>query len=108
MGAGLLSVVTRRDASSIVAAQAPPEAMVSGWPKAGSCPGSWEKPPPSSIGPGLGADAETVMMLRAVLAAGCPVLIDADGLNTLAQNSDLLREARGPFCSRPTWARWRV
>ena len=32
MGAGLLSVVTRPDATSVVAAQAPHEAMVSGWP----------------------------------------------------------------------------
>jgi len=40
-------------------------------------------------------------MLRAVLAIGCPVLIDADGLNVLAQHPDLLQEAKGPVLLTP-------
>jgi NAD(P)H-hydrate epimerase len=99
MGAGLISVVTRADASSIVAAKAPPETMVSGWPE--NTPKVVEKTTAIAMGPGLGVDAETVKMLRAVLAVGCPVLIDADGLNALAQNLDLLREARGPVLLTP-------
>jgi NAD(P)H-hydrate epimerase len=101
MGAGLLSVVTRPDASSIVAAKAPPEAMVSGWEEGGDAPAVVAKASAIAMGPGLGVDAETVKMLRAVLAAGCPVLIDADGLNALAQNPGLLREARGPVLLTP-------
>jgi NAD(P)H-hydrate epimerase len=101
MGAGLISVVTRPDASSIVAGQAPPEAMVSGWPEGGEAPAVVANASAIVIGPGLGVDAETVKMLRAVLAAGCPVLIDADGLNALAQNPGLLREARGPVLLTP-------
>ncbi|MCE0521516.1 MAG: NAD(P)H-hydrate dehydratase [Methylacidiphilales bacterium] len=101
MGAGLLSVVTRTDACSIVAAQAPPEAMVSGWPESGDAPAVVAKASAIAIGPGLGVDAETARMLRAVLAVGCPVLIDADGLNALAQNLDLLREAKGPVLLTP-------
>jgi len=54
-----------------------------------------------AVGPGLGDDAQTVRMLRAVLAIGCPVLIDADGLNALAKNLDLLREAKGPVLLTP-------
>jgi hydroxyethylthiazole kinase-like uncharacterized protein yjeF len=101
MGTGLLSVVTRPDASSIVAAHAPPEAMVSGWHDDGIIPVVIEKASAIVIGPGLGVDAETVKMLRAILAVGCPVLIDADGLNALAQNLDLLREAKGPVLLTP-------
>ncbi|HEV3270770.1 MAG TPA: NAD(P)H-hydrate dehydratase [Candidatus Methylacidiphilales bacterium] len=101
MGAGLVSVVTRPDASSIVAAHAPPEAMVSGWPKGDDAPAVVANASAIAIGPGLGVDAETVKMLRSVLAVGCPVLIDADGLNALAQNPGLLREARGPVLLTP-------
>jgi NAD(P)H-hydrate epimerase len=53
------------------------------------------------IGPGLGTDAETIRLLRNVLMIKCPVLIDADGLNMLSQNLDLLREAQGPLLLTP-------
>jgi hydroxyethylthiazole kinase-like uncharacterized protein yjeF len=101
MGVGLLSVVTRSDASSIVAAQAPHEAMVSGWPEKGDAPTVVTKASAIAIGPGLGVDAISVKMLRAVLARGCPVLIDADGLNALAQNPDLLRKTMSPVLLTP-------
>jgi NAD(P)H-hydrate epimerase len=100
MGTGLLSVVTRPDASSIVAAHAPPEAMVSGW-LSDKMPDVVRNASAIVIGPGLGIDAVTVRLLRAVLTAGCSVLIDADGLNMLAQNLDLLREAKGPVLLTP-------
>ena len=101
MGAGLISVVTRLDASSIVAAKAPPEAMVSGWPESDAAPAVVAKASAIVIGPGLGVDADTVKMLYAALAVGCPALIDADGLNVLAQNIGLLREAKGPVLLTP-------
>jgi NAD(P)H-hydrate epimerase len=101
MGAGLLSVVTRENAASIVAAKTPPEAMVSGWPEGGDPPSLVQNASAIVVGPGLGVDAEAVKMLRAVLTVGCPVLIDADGLNALAQNLGLLREARGPVLLTP-------
>jgi NAD(P)H-hydrate epimerase len=95
MGTGLLSVITRPDAVSIVAMQSPHEAMVSGWEKLGETPEVVAKASAIVIGPGLGDDAATVKILHAALAVGCPVLIDADGLNALAKNLDLLREAKG-------------
>ena len=101
MGAGLLSVVTHPDAAAIVAAKAPPEAMISGWHNDGHISAVIEKASAIVIGPGLGVDEVTVKMLRAVLAVGCPVLIDADGLNALAQNLDLLRDAKGPVLLTP-------
>lgn len=101
MGAGLLSVVTRKDTASIVAAKTPAEAMVSGWPESGDTPVVVAKASAIAIGPGLGVCAETVKMLRAVLALGCPVLIDADGLNALAQNLDLLRKTMSPVLLTP-------
>jgi hydroxyethylthiazole kinase-like uncharacterized protein yjeF len=101
MGVGLLSIVTRQDASAIVAASAPHEAMVSGWHDDGILPSVIENASAIVIGPGLGHDAKTVNMLHAVLSVGHPVLIDADGLNALAQHLDLLKEAKGPVVLTP-------
>jgi NAD(P)H-hydrate epimerase len=91
MGAGLLSVVTHPEASAIVAAQAPHEAMVSGWSAANR--EVLEKASAIAIGPGLGTGPGTRHMLEAVLAVGCPVLIDADALTVLAENFQLLEKA---------------
>jgi NAD(P)H-hydrate epimerase len=100
MGAGLVSVVTRAGASPIVAAQAPPEAMVSAWPR-GKLPDVVKNATAIVIGPGLDVDAETVRLLRGVLNVGCPIVIDADGLNALAHDPHLLREAKGPILLTP-------
>jgi hydroxyethylthiazole kinase-like uncharacterized protein yjeF len=101
MGAGLISVVTRHEASAVVAAAAPPEVMVSGWLKDGATPPAVQMASTIVLGPGLGVNGQTAAMLRAVLARGCPLLIDADGLNVLAQDIDLLREATGPVVLTP-------
>jgi len=101
MGAGLLSVVTRPEVHSIVAAQSPHEAMVSAWPEAGATPAVVQNASALAIGPGLGVDGKTSEILRTALAVGHPVVLDADALNALAQNLDLLREAKGPILLTP-------
>jgi len=101
LGTGLLSIVTREEAYPIVAGHAPPEAMVSAWPPKGETPAVLAKATGIVIGPGLGDDETTAEMIRAVLAVGCPVLIDADGLNALAKNLDLLGGAKGPVLLTP-------
>jgi hydroxyethylthiazole kinase-like uncharacterized protein yjeF len=101
MGAGLLSVLTRPDAADVVAAQAPHEAMVSGWPDQGDIPEPVAKASAIAIGPGLGKDEKTLRVLRAALGVGCPVVIDADGLTVLSENMELLREAKGPVLLTP-------
>jgi NAD(P)H-hydrate epimerase len=101
MGAGLLSVVTRPEIHAIVAAQSPHEAMVSGWPENGATPEVVQKGSVLAVGPGLGVDGKTIEIVRAALATGRPVILDADALNALAQNLDLLREAKGPVLLTP-------
>jgi NAD(P)H-hydrate epimerase len=100
IGAGLLSVVTKPEITAIVAAHAPAEAMVSGW-EGDATPPVLEKASAIVFGPGLGADERTAAMLRAVLALGRPVLIDADGLNVLAKNPALWREMKAPVVLTP-------
>ena len=101
MGAGLISVVTQHEVSWAVAAQSPLEAMVSGWPDNGEMPAVVHSASAIVIGPGLSVNAQTVEMLLAVLAVGCPVLIDADGISALALNLGLLKEAKGPVLLTP-------
>jgi NAD(P)H-hydrate epimerase len=101
MGAGLLGVLTRPESAAIVAAQVPHEAMASAWPDDGKLPEPVAHATAIAIGPGLGRDAKTLAMLRAVLAIGCPVVIDADALTVLAENLDLLADAKGPVLLTP-------
>lgn len=54
------------------------------------------------IGCGLGQSQGTMAVLRAVLeTAECPVVVDADGINLLARNIDLLRERTAPTILTP-------
>lgn len=52
-----------------------------------------------AIGPGMGTGRESRELLRSVIeAAGCPVIIDADGLNILAEENtmmELVKEKAG-------------
>jgi hydroxyethylthiazole kinase-like uncharacterized protein yjeF len=101
IGAGLLSIITQDDVAEIVATTAPPEAMVFGWTNLDETPEVVKNASALIVGPGLGTSAESEKMLRHVLAVGCPTLIDADGLNLLAKNLDLLKEAKGPVVLTP-------
>jgi hydroxyethylthiazole kinase-like uncharacterized protein yjeF len=100
VGAGLLSVVTHPDAQSVVAAHAPPEAMVSAW-KRGKVPEVVAGASVIAIGPGLGTDASALAMLRGALAVGVPTVVDADGLTLLSKNPGLLKKAKGPVVLTP-------
>ena len=54
------------------------------------------------IGCGLGQSQGTMEVLGAVLEkAECPVVVDADGINLLARNIDLLRERTAPTILTP-------
>ena len=54
------------------------------------------------IGCGLGQSQGTMAVLRAVLEkAECPVVVDADGINLLGRNINLLRERTAPTILTP-------
>ncbi|MEL7609970.1 MAG: NAD(P)H-hydrate dehydratase [Bacillota bacterium] len=44
----------------------------------------------AGIGPGLGSSKYIPALVRMVLECGCPAVIDADGLNALSQNPELM------------------
>lgn len=54
------------------------------------------------IGCGMGKSAQKAKFCEMVLEqADCPVVIDADGINMLADNIDMLRHSRGQFIITP-------
>jgi NAD(P)H-hydrate epimerase len=54
------------------------------------------------IGPGLGQSVDTFHVVKAVLEnAKCPVVLDADGINVIAQHKDILRGRAYPTVLTP-------
>ena len=98
-GAGLVNMFVPRNLYSIVAALAPDEAMV--------------KPVESyrdllqetnvdvwAVGPGLGT-ARAAELLQVIEQSEKPMVVDADGLNMLANKTELLRRCKGPRLLTP-------
>jgi hydroxyethylthiazole kinase-like uncharacterized protein yjeF len=44
-----------------------------------------------AIGPGLGTGTNSISILKSSISSGLPLIIDADGINLLADNPDLLK-----------------
>ena len=82
-GAGLVSMATRPQHAAALAG-ACPEAMVSGADSGQDLDPLIERSTAIVIGPGLGRGAWGEQLLQKVLAAGCPLVLDADALNLLA------------------------
>lgn len=54
------------------------------------------------VGPGLGQSPGVEALVRAVLEkAGCPVVLDADGINVMAAHMNVIRERRFPTILTP-------
>lgn len=91
-GAGLVTVHT--PASAVTALQASlPEAMVSPDPGTGNVTVMPDLTPfdAAGVGPGLGTDPDTAGVLRTLLeTATIPLVLDADALNIMARNRELL------------------
>jgi len=55
-----------------------------------------------AIGPGIGTADETKMLVqRLIPESSVPMVIDADGLNNLAGNADILKRAQAPVILTP-------
>ncbi|MCA9179865.1 MAG: NAD(P)H-hydrate dehydratase, partial [Planctomycetales bacterium] len=60
-----------------------------------------------AIGPGLGQSRELQQLVRRVIEhADCPLVIDADGLNNLAQSSNWSRHGKAPLVITPHPGEW--
>ena len=85
-GAGLVSLATHSEHVT-AALTRHPELMVTGLDDAAGLPELCEDKSVIVIGPGLGQDDWAQQSLRHVLAAGVPLVCDADALNLIAANN---------------------
>ena len=97
-GAGLVELFVTEDIYEIAAAAAPPEVMVKSTRAYKEL--ADEKIDVWALGPGLGkANASRIRDLIGRVEQ--PMVIDADGLNILAEEIDVLRRCRGPRLLTP-------
>jgi NAD(P)H-hydrate epimerase len=97
-GAGLVELFVPRDIYSIVAAAAPAEAMVK--PVRSYRDLLEEKFDVWALGPGLGK-AEAKDLLKVIERAPAPMVVDADGLNILSDDVEILKRCAGPRLVTP-------
>ncbi|WP_040482604.1 bifunctional ADP-dependent NAD(P)H-hydrate dehydratase/NAD(P)H-hydrate epimerase [Luminiphilus syltensis] len=88
-GAGLVSLATRTEHLSAMMARQP-EVMVTGVGGAADLRPLLARASVVAIGPGLGQSEWGQSLLGAVLDARCPLVVDADGLNLLANSGSEL------------------
>jgi NAD(P)H-hydrate epimerase len=97
-GAGLVEVFVPKEIYPIVAAAAPAEAMVK--PVRSYRDLLEEKIDVWALGPGLGT-AEAKDLLRLIERAAAPMVVDADGLNILSGDVEILKRCAGPRLVTP-------
>ncbi len=102
-GSGLVTVGTPAEAQPVLATKLT-EAMTLPLPKDGALSLIKEQIQKSdviAIGPGLGKTLGVAEMLKIVLESGKPVVIDADGINVLAEHINMLEGEHGDVVLTP-------
>ncbi len=97
-GAGLVELFVTEDIYPVVAASAPPEAMVK--PIASYATLLDEKIDVWAVGPGLGR-AHAAEISKLIGEATQPMVVDADGLNIASEHPLILRQPAGPRLLTP-------
>ena len=82
-GAGLVTIATRSENRAAILARRP-ELMVRAVEAPGDVADLLERASAIAVGPGLGRDDWGEGLLRTVVGAGKPIVVDADGLNLVA------------------------
>jgi NAD(P)H-hydrate epimerase len=97
-GAGLVELFVPKEIYPIVAAAAPPEAMVK--PVRSYRDLLEEKMDVWALGPGLGK-SQAKDLLKFIERAPAPMVVDADGLNILSEEVEILKRCAGPRLLTP-------
>lgn len=97
-GAGLVELFVSEDIYEIAAAAAPPEVMVKSTRAYRDL--ADEKVDVWAVGPGLGK-AHAARIRDLIARAEQPMVVDADGLNILAEDIGVLKNCRGPRLLTP-------
>lgn len=100
-GAGLVTLCTSKEIQDIMSIKLN-EAMTINFDQGDKIGNLAVKADCIAIGPGMGANETTRNILKEILElAECPVIIDADGLNVLQNNLDILERKNGPVILTP-------
>jgi len=91
VGAGLVSIATRREHASYITSYRP-EVMCHAVEEASTLQALLEKATTIILGPGLGQSAWAQMMFNIALKANLHTVLDADGLNILAKSGGVLSD----------------
>jgi NAD(P)H-hydrate epimerase len=97
-GAGLVELFVPEDVYEIAASAAPPEVMVKATRAYKDLPN--EKIDVWAVGPGLG-NAHAARIRDLIARVEQPMVVDADGLNVLAEEIEVLNRCRGPRLLTP-------
>ena len=97
-GAGLVELFVPEDIYEIVATAAPPEVMVKATRAYRDLPD--DRADVWAVGPGLG-NANAARLRDFIARVAKPMVVDADGLNILAEEIDVLKRCRGPRLLTP-------
>ncbi len=100
MGAGLTSVATRPEYVPAIVARRP-ELMVLGVSSGQELAAQLARATVLVLGPGLGQSSWSEQMLQQAAASGLPVVLDADGLNLLAEGRVLPQQRRDNWILTP-------
>ncbi len=100
MGAGLTSVATRPEHVVAIIARRP-ELMVVGVSSGQELDALLDRPSVLVLGPGLGQEPWSEQMLQQAAASGLPMVLDADGLNLLAEGRVLKQVKRDNWILTP-------
>ena len=100
-GAGLVTLVTHEDIREVLSSKVN-EAMISSVENKQEFYRLLESSDSVGIGPGLGNNDNTLELLKEVInKSNCPIVIDADGINCLENNLDLIKEKTVPIILTP-------
>ena len=99
-GAGLVSVASRAAHAHVINAGRP-EIMVHGVETISDLNALIERASVIAVGPGLGQSSWARRMLESALEAEKPLVVDADGLNLLAQKKDAKLSSRSVITPHP-------
>lgn len=99
-GIGCISVATRYEHLNALAVRQP-EVMAKGINNADDFQTMISGKTAIVIGPGLGQDDWAQVLLKRALSASCPIVLDADALNILANNNTLLHNRKYPVILTP-------
>jgi ADP-dependent NAD(P)H-hydrate dehydratase / NAD(P)H-hydrate epimerase len=100
-GSGLVTLATHEDIQSVLSCKLA-EAMTMSYSSEEAFLGILKNCSAAAIGPGMGNNVATLKIVRKLIeGAECPLIIDADGINVLSRNLEILSARKNDIILTP-------